>query len=175
MLTCEAFESPSRRAFLQKISLGGGAMLLSTLAPGLARADGEVDALLLTCMDYRLLDAIGVYMNGRGLEKRYDHVILAGASLGVLTDKRNWSQAFWEHVDIAKALHKIHKVIVIDHWNCGAYKAFLGEEAVKDPPTELTTHTRYLRALKAQLYARYPDLESEIGIMALDGKVQLLS
>ena len=28
MLTCEAFESPSRRAILQKIALGGGAMLL---------------------------------------------------------------------------------------------------------------------------------------------------
>lgn len=176
MLTCEAFESPSRRAFLRKISLGGGALLLSTLAPSLALASGEADALLLTCMDYRLLDDIGAYMNGRGLRDRYDHVILAGASLGVLTDKKPlWGQTFWDHVDVAKALHKIHKIIVIDHWDCGAYRTFLGEEAVKDPPTELASHTRYLRALKAQLYARYPDLESEIGIMALDGKVQILA
>ena len=176
MQTCEVFDSPSRRAILQKIGLGGGGMLLSTVLPGVALASGATDALLLTCMDYRLIDNVGAYMDGRGLRDRYDHVILAGASLGVLTGKMpNWGQVFWEHLDIAIALHKIHQVIVIDHWNCGAYKAFLGEEAVKDPPTELATHTRYLRALKSQLYARHPDLESEIGIMALDGSVQMLS
>ena len=172
MLTCETFNSPSRRAILQKIGLGGGAMLLSTLVPGVALASGATDALLLTCMDYRLDNEVTAYMDARGLRDKYDHVILAGASLGVLTGKMpNWGQVFWEHLDIAIALHKIHKVIVIDHWNCGAYKLVLGEAAVKDPETELQSHVRQLYALRSAIITKHPHMEVEIGLMALDGKV----
>ena len=174
MLTGEAYVSPSRRKFLQTIGLGGGAMLLSTLAPGMALA-GQTDALLLTCMDYRLTDDIEKYMAGRGMTDLYDHVVLAGASLGVLTDKKPaWGQVFWDHLEIAKALHHIHEVIVLDHLDCGAYRTFLGEAAVKDPKTEHATHDGYLRRLKGEIRKRHPDLQVEIGIMALDGKVETL-
>ena len=38
-------------------------------------------------MDYRLMDDIERYMSGRGLRDKYDHIVLAGASLGAITDK----------------------------------------------------------------------------------------
>jgi carbonic anhydrase len=165
----------SRRRFLQTIALGGGAILFSTLPPTGARA-GQAAALLLTCMDYRLTDETVAYMDGRGLHDSYDHVVLAGASLGALTDKYpEWGKAFRDHVAIAKALHHIHKVIVIDHRDCGAYKTFLGEAAVKDLATETATHATYLRRLRDAIKADHPDLEVELGIMGLDGKVEAVS
>lgn len=53
-------------------------------------------------MDYRLIDETERYMSARGLRDKYDHIILAGASLGALTDQYPaWNQTFWEHLEIA--------------------------------------------------------------------------
>lgn len=158
----------SRRRAFRTLALGGGAALLLA---GRARA-GHCDVLLLSCMDYRLNDDLVAYMDGRGLKDDYDHVILAGASLGALTDQRpDWGKTFWQHLDAAIALHHIAKVMVIDHRDCGAYRLFLGEAAVKDPATELAAHEVQLRKLRAAIKGGHPELEVELGLMALDGTV----
>ncbi|PIB96714.1 carbonic anhydrase [Caulobacter sp. X] len=163
----------SRREAFGLIALGGGVSLLSTLAPGVARARGHTDMLLLTCMDYRLTDDTVAYMDGRGLRDKYDHVVLAGASLGALTDRYpSWGPTFWSHLDVAITLHSIHKVMVLDHRDCGAYKVILGPEAVDTPDKELAAHTQQLQALRAEIKRRHEHLEVELGLMSLDGKVQ---
>jgi carbonic anhydrase len=163
----------SRRGVFGLIALGGGVALLSTLAPGVARARGHTEILLLTCMDYRLTDDTITYMEGRGLHDKYDHVVLAGASLGALTDKYpSWGETFWNHLDVAIDLHDIHKVMVIDHRDCGAYKVFLGEDAVDTPEKELAIHTHELHALRDEIKRRHDHLEVELGLMSLDGKVE---
>src|SRR5262245_58173974 len=114
----------SRRRFLQLAALGGGASLLAAIPfVPTARAAGTTEALLLSCMDFRLMDDIERYMSGRGLRDKYDHIVLAGASLGAITHKyRAWNKTFWQHLDIAIQLHAIHTVVVLDHRDCGAYK-----------------------------------------------------
>ncbi len=162
----------SRRRAMQAIALGGGATLLSTLAPGVAVARGHTEMLLLTCMDYRLTGAVEDYMEARGLAHKFDHVILAGASLGALNDKfPSWADVFWVHLDLAIQLHAVHRVMIIDHRDCGAYKLILGEASVKDADTELKTHVKQLYALRAAIQTRKPGMEVEIGLMDLDGKV----
>lgn len=166
-----------RRKFLQLAALGGGASLLTAvpLIPE-ARADGTTDALLLSCMDFRLMDDIERYMSGRKLRDKYDHIVLAGASLGAITDKYPaWSKTFWEHLDIAIQLHNIHTVIVMDHRDCGAYKVILGPEHAKDAKTEKDAHATQLKKLKTQIAAKYPKLKVETLLMALDGKVEVIS
>jgi carbonic anhydrase len=156
---------------MRTLALGGGAALLTSLPLTAARA-GSTDALLLTCMDYRLENEILAYMDGRGMRDKYDHVVLAGASLGALTSQRpDWGRTFFQHLDVAIQLHHIHKVIVIDHRDCGAYKTFLGEKAVATPAAETAVHDQNLRALRAEIRKRHSKLEVELGIMALDGKV----
>src|SRR5690349_743840 len=111
---CTHAEHP-RRTFLKLASLGAGAALFSATLPKAARASGNVEALLLSCMDYRLVDDIARYMDGRGMTNNYDHVVLAGASLGALIDsKPDWAETFWDHVEVAKHLHHIHKIIILD-------------------------------------------------------------
>jgi len=94
----------SRRGVLRSLALGGGASLLLA-RPAFA---GHCDVLLLSCMDYRLLDDLASFMASRGYQGNYDHVILAGASLGVLTTRMpDWGRTFWQHLDAAIQLHQI--------------------------------------------------------------------
>ena len=175
--TCQTRRAPdSRRRFLKIAALGGGAMLLGVPALREARAAGSVEALLLSCMDYRLVDDTARYMDGRGLTNNYDHVILAGASLGALTDKKEaWNDTFWDHVDVAKQLHHIKKVIVMDHRDCGAYKVFLNADLKDDPVKEAAVHGEMLSKLGGMIREKHPDLEVELLLMALDGTVQKIA
>ncbi|CAO3379699.1 carbonic anhydrase [Azospirillum argentinense] len=177
---CGSPRHGSRRTFLTIAALGAGAALMAppriVRAAGAAQPAGEVDALLLSCMDYRLIDDIGRYMDGRGLTNRYDHVILAGASLGALTDrKKAWGEAFWDHVAVAKQLHRIRRVMVMDHRDCGAYRVFLNTDVAADPERETAVHAEQLRALGTAIKARHPDLEVELLLMALDGSVESIA
>jgi hypothetical protein len=170
----------NRRKKLSKAALLGTA-LLATLLLGLpvggtprVAASGATEALLLSCMDYRLVNETEAYMSGRGLKDKYDHVILAGASLGATTDKfPHWGATFWDHLDVvAIKLHNIHKVIVLDHRDCGAYKLILGADAVKDAATERATHAKVLKEFAGKVSAKYPDLDVELLLIGLDGKVE---
>ena len=163
-----------RRHFLQTFALGGSAAGLAVLLPGArAHAAGQTEAVLLSCMDYRLVDATGHYMASRGLKDKYDHLILAGAALGALTDKfPSWNQTFWDHLGVAIDLHKIHKVMVLDHRDCGAYKVILGEDFAKEPAKETAIHTTQLRRLGKMVKEKHPALEVELFLMALDGTVE---
>jgi carbonic anhydrase len=161
---------------VRSIALGGGAALLWAAPMGRALAAGHAEVVLLSCMDYRLMDELAAYMDSRGLKDDYDHLILAGAALGALTDKRpDWGVTFWQHLGVAIDLHHVTKVMVIDHRDCGAYKLFLGEKAVSTPELELEAHTRYLHRLRERIGQKHPKLEVELGLMSLDGAVQKIA
>ncbi|MDP1630560.1 MAG: hypothetical protein Q8L66_03985 [Caulobacter sp.] len=168
MSCCDQSGAVSRRRLLGGLAVGAGLGLVAQPA----KAGGHAEALLLTCMDFRLANEIEAYMTARGLRDNYDHVILAGASLGALNDKFPvWGDVFWTHLDLAIKLHEVHRVIVLDHRDCGAYKMILGEAAVKDPDAELKAHVKQLYAFRSAVLTRHPHMEVEIGLMALDGTV----
>ena len=147
------------------------------VAPAVVAAPAHgTDVLLLTCMDFRLQNETVTYMDRRGLRDKYDHIVLAGASLGPqIPDRPDWSRVFWDHLETAIALHHISKVIVLDHLDCGAYKAFLGQTAVATPEQEYVAHARRLRLLRGAINEQNPMLEVELGLMALDGSVRMVT
>jgi carbonic anhydrase len=160
-----------RRRFLTLGVFGGGASLLAL--PAIGQAKSHVEWLLLSCMDYRLIQATERYMVKRGLKRNYDHVILAGASLGAITDKfPAWNTTFWEHLDVAIKLHGVRKVMVLDHRQCGAYDEILGEDCCKDPAKEKAVHAEKLKELRKQINAKHPKLGVELLLMSLNGKVE---
>jgi carbonic anhydrase len=166
-------DAEGRSHRMSRRTWGRAAALVVILLPGTITRAAATDALLLSCMDYRLVDDTERYMAGRGLRDKYDHIILAGASLGAVTDKYPaWNTAFWEHLDVAIQLHQIHKVILMDHRDCGAYKVVLGDDFAKDAAKETAVHTATLKALRTQILAKHPKLDVELLIMNLDGKVE---
>jgi len=155
---------------------GIGVLAAGLAAPGRALAAGGTDALLLNCIDYRLTAATTRYMAANRMAGKYDQFILAGASLGAKTDKfPSWGTAFWEHVQVAIDLHGIRKVIVMDHRDCGAYKAILGKDLAGNPKEEFAVHAALMRALKADIGKKHPNLAVELLLMDLDGKVETVA
>ena len=162
---------PSRR----RLMLLCAAMALA-LPAGLPGVDHGTEVLLLNCMDYRLVDHTAHYMASRGLTGKYDDIVLAGAALGAVTDKHPaWNETFWDELGVALELHHIHKVMVLDHRDCGAYKVIFGEDFAKDAAKEKTVHAAQLRKLGDAIRGKYPALEVELLLMALDGKVETIA
>jgi hypothetical protein len=141
--------------------------------PAVAAAQPHaVDAMLLNCIDYRLIDHVNRYMGARGMTDNYDQVVLAGASLAaVYPGLSEWNRTFWDQLEVSKDLHNIGRVMVLDHRDCGAFKTYLGRDYGKEPDAETEVHSVYLDTLRRQINAQHPDLTVELMLMSLDGSV----
>lgn len=165
-----------RRQVIRLLGLGAFALASGGVISGEAGAAGGTDALLLNCIDYRLTAATTRYMAKRGMAGKYDQLVLAGAALGAKNDKfPTWGTTFWDHVQVAKELHHIRQIIVIDHRDCGAYKAILGEDLAGDRKKEFDVHAAQMRSLRADIAKRQPDLAVQLFLMGLDGKVETVA
>lgn len=101
----------------------------------------EANALVLTCMDYRYVEATVNFLYGRNDANDFNYFVLAGASLGYNESKTKayssvtnefvsptWYQAYEDHIKLSVLLHNITEIVVIDHMDCGYYKAIYGKE-----------------------------------------------
>ncbi|MBI4854876.1 MAG: hypothetical protein HY819_24010 [Acidobacteria bacterium] len=163
-----------RSAFLGLALLAS--VSVSNIPATKAAVYGSTEALLLSCIDYRVVNETEAYMSSKGLRDKYDHIVLAGASLGATnTVYPSWGQTFIEHVDVAIKLHNIHKVIILDHRDCGAYRVFLKQEGLeKDRAKENKVHLEQMNALADTIQKKYPQLDVELAIIDLEGKVEEL-
>lgn len=169
---CEAV-APDRRRFLAWAGAGGVTAFLG--AGSRAWAQGKAPYFLLNCIDYRLAGATGRYMAGRGLDGQYDQIVLAGASIGIATDRQPaWATTFWQHLDLARELHGIQHLLILEHRDCGAYTVLLGEDFAKNPAAETRIHAQMAGKLAALVKQRHPELTTEAFLISLDHKVEPL-
>lgn len=128
-------------------------------------------ALILTCMDFRLLDDVVTFMNKIGYNNNYDQFILAGGSLGFNQDVYNdWKKTLNKHINLALELHHIKEIIIIDHMKCGAYKIFYNKKDFTHDE-ELALHNENINKFKKYINTTYPKLKVKGFIMNLDGSV----
>ncbi|WP_422928169.1 carbonic anhydrase [Singulisphaera sp. PoT] len=116
------------------------------------------NVLVLSCMDLRLIDELAAFMDRDNLTNRYDHLVIAGAALGVTHHtKRNWKKTFFEHLAIALELHEPHDVYIIEHRNCGAYRKILGLDFDDHQlDEEKVEHGRWATKLRREIEAWWP-------------------
>jgi carbonic anhydrase len=108
------------------------------------------------------------YMKSRGMVGKYSQFTFAGASLGVVAPAfKTWAPAFWDNLAASIQLHHIPKVIAMNHRDCGAAKIAYGAEKVANPQIETETHKAALMEFRKQVGER------QLGLMALDGKVEM--
>lgn len=162
-----------RRRFLQ---VGGAAALAAAMPSFAFAAEGQYDAMLLTCIDPRFPAPTIKYMESRQMIGKYSQFSIAGAGIGVVAPSfKTWAPAFWDNLAASMQLHHIPKVIVVNHRDCGAAKIAYGADAVKDKATETATHQAALMDFKKQLAEKQPSLQAELHLMALDGSVDTFS
>jgi carbonic anhydrase len=173
----------SRRSFLGLASATGIGIALAPAGgwaqdqPPTCEGHGPYDAMLLSCIDPRMVDPVHYYMETVKKQRcLYSQFVIAGAAIGVMAPKfETWHVAFWDNLDASISLHKIKKVIAIDHRDCGAAKIAYGEKSIADPATETATHKRVLADFRKEVNQRHPGLEVVTGLMALDGKMELFN
>ena len=157
-----------RRGLAKLLAGAAGAGVL----PGAAKA-ATVSTLAITCIDYRLIDDAVHFFDHQKLTNDYDEVSLAGASLAAVSDKFPSSNAaFWDHIGIARTLHHVHKLVVVDHRDCGAYKVAFGKDYKSDAAGETAQHKGVMEQVKAKLAKTHPELAAEFYLMALDGTAE---
>ena len=162
-----------RRHFMK---MAGGAGLAAMFPLSAFGAEGNYEAMVLSCIDPRFPELTLNYMKGRGMVGKYSQFVFAGASIGVVAPAfKDWQKAFWDNLAASIQLHHIPKVIAINHRDCGAAKIAYGEAKVANPQIETETHRAALSEFRKQVTERQPKLAIETGLMALDGKVEMFS
>ena len=140
----------SRRGFGSLALASAGLSLL----PFRAFAAGHADAMCFMCIQYGLVNHSVDYFNSNVKDKKYDLTALAGSSLsGVLTKFPDAVPGFWKQIELAKQLHSISRVMVLDHMNCGAYWAqFSGGQP---DPNERARHKETMEKVKEAFLNRF--------------------
>src|SRR5271166_870560 len=127
-----------RRHFLQIAGIAG---LAATLPFKAWAAEGDYEAMLLSCIDPRMVTPVYNYMEKRGFSGKYSQFVIAGAAIAVVAPKfETWRPAFWDNLATSVELHRITKVIAIDHRDCGAARIAYGDSSIADPQIETKTH-----------------------------------
>ena len=157
--------------------LAAGAAGLLALRPSLGlAASGDYEAMILGCIDPRIQEPVHRYAQKHGLAGQYSQFVIAGAAVGVVAPKfADWHKAFWDNLAITLELHKIKKLIAIDHRDCGAAKVAYGDASIATRKAENTTHQGVLAEFRKEVGQRYPKLAVETGLMALDGSLMTFS
>ena len=162
-----------RRRLLQAAATAGLAAAFPIAA---SAASGNYEAMLLSCIDPRMVTPVYKYMDKRGLTGAYSQFVIAGAGAAVVAAKfKAWRPAFWDNLAVSNELHHIKWVIVIDHRDCGAVKLAYGAASIATPEAETKTHRMILAEFREALAKRHPHLKAETGLMALDGSFQTLA
>ena len=119
----------------------------------------KYDAMVLSCMDPRFQPKVFKYLKARKLTGKYSAFTIAGAAIGVTHKKfKKWHSTFWDNLETSIKLHKISKLIVINHKDCGAAKiAYKGKKF--NSSIEDKIHKESFKNIEKTLKKKYPNLK----------------
>jgi hypothetical protein len=158
------------------LGLGLGAAATLICSPAGAKEDKGYEAMLVKCIDPRFTTDVWNYMTSRGWQNLYSQFNIAGGPIGVVAPAfAKWHETFWDNLAISVKLHNVKRVVGITHRDCGAAAAAYGDRVKTDRTYEIEMHTMALRTFRTEVEKRQPQVEVELGVMALGGAVEPVS
>ena len=134
--------------------------------------ESKYEAMVLSCIDPRFQPIVFNYLKKKKLSGRYSSFTIAGAAIGVTANKfKKWHKAFWDNIDTSIKLHKIKRLIVINHRDCGAAKIIYGKKEFSRTD-ETKVHKNSFLKIKKIFKKKYPKLSIELKIISLNSKVE---
>ena len=131
-------------------------------------------AMVLSCMDPRFQHLVHNHLKKKKLIGKYSAFTIAGAAVGVTHNKfKKWHKTFYENLGASIHLHKIEKLIVINHKDCGAAKIANGKNEFS-PAIENKIHRVSFSKIKKQIKKKFPKLKVELNLISLDRKITKL-
>ena len=127
----------------------------------------KYEAMVLSCMDPRFQTKVYKYLKKKKLTGKYSSFTIAGAAIGVTAKKfKKWHSTFLENLSTSIKLHKINKLIVINHRDCRAAKIVNGEKKFNST-IENKIHKDSFKKLKKVLNKKFPLLKINFKILSL--------
>ena len=106
------------------------------------------------------------------LSGKYSSFTIAGAAIGVTANKfKKWHKAFWDNIHTSIKLHKIKRLIVINHRDCGAAKIINGNKDFSKI-NETKVHKNSFKTIKKIFKKKYPKLKIELKLISLNKKIE---
>ena len=128
-------------------------------------------AMVLSCIDPRFQHLIYDHFRKKKLIGEYSAFTIAGAAVGVTHNKfKQWHKTFYDNLATYIQLHKIEKLIVINHKDCGAAKIANGKKEFNSI-NEMKIHQESFLKIKKQIKKRFPKLKLELNLISLDSKI----
>ena len=128
-------------------------------------------AMVLSCMDPRFQHLVHNHLKKKKLTGKYSAFTIAGAAVGVTHNKfKKWHNTFYDNLAASIQLHKIEKLIVINHKDCGAAKIANGKKEFS-PVKEKKIHEESFSKIKKQIKKRFTKLKVELNLISLDSKI----
>ncbi len=132
----------------------------------------KYQALVLSCIDPRFQTIVFNYLKKRKLNGKYSSFTIAGSAIGVTAPKfRKWHKTFWDNFETSVKLHKIKKLIVINHRDCGAAKIVNGKKKF-DSFNETKIHKNSFTKIRNKFKNKYPNLKIETNLASLNKKIE---
>jgi carbonic anhydrase len=132
----------------------------------------KYDAMVLSCMDPRFQPKVYKYLKAKKLTGKYSSFTIAGAAIGVTHKKfKKWHSTFIDNLSTSIKLHKINKLIVINHRDCGAAKIINGKKNFSKI-NETKVHKNSFQKIKKIFKKKYPKLKIELKLISLNKKIE---
>ena len=128
----------------------------------------KYEALVLSCMDPRFQPKVYKYLKTKKLTGKYSAFTIAGAAIGVTHIKfKKWHSTFIDNLSTSIKLHKINKLIVINHRDCGAAKIINGNKKFSTS-IENKIHKESFKKIKKIINKKFPSLKISFKILKLN-------
>ena len=132
----------------------------------------QYKAMVLSCIDPRFQSIVYNYLKKKKLTGKYSSFTIAGSAIGVTAPKfRKWHKTFWDNLETSIKLHKIKKLIVINHRDCGAAKT-MNSKKLFNNIIETEIHKKSFMLIKNKFKKKYPSLSIETILISLNKKVR---
>ena len=123
--------------------------------------------MVLSCMDPRFQKPVHKYLDKKKLARKFSAFTIAGGSIGVTSEKfKKWHSTFFDNLSTSIKLHKIHKLIVINHKDCGAAKIVNGKKKFNSV-VENRIHKESFKKIKKVINKKFPNLKVGFKILSL--------
>ena len=127
----------------------------------------KYEAMVLSCIDPRFQPKVYKYLKNKKLTGKYSSFTIAGGAIGVTAKRfKKWHSTFLDNLSTSIKLHKIHKLIVINHKDCGAAK-IVNSKKKFNSVVENRIHKESFKKIKKVINKKFPNLKVGFKILSL--------
>ena len=128
--------------------------------------------MVLSCIDPRFQSLVYNFLKRKKLTGKFSSFTIAGGAIGVTHNKfKKWHTTFIDNLSTSIKLHRIKKLIVINHTDCGAAK-IVNKKRQFDSLTEEDIHKKSFSLIKKKIKKKFPKIKIDLNLISLNNKIK---